>query len=276
MNSDAQQHRVKTTSISDYDWDPSISRCRSNTNTTRYGSVAFGEANLVRFMIAVFSMWFSKCFASRKTKFCNRSRKNIDLRLACLSGSIGSIFSLALDAVLSSSLLPCAFWPRCFLVGPITGYHFGRMLKRIEVWLIATWESPITPWSFLKIGGKHPLPILESGSFLCLWLAPLSSRWFKPPIFTWCAPTLPSLCIIGCLSPSFVHLFSFLIAIQSVSLCFTVGQCWSSRCNLIFNSLNHVGRVLNRFTRDIGCMDELLPAVFYYVITVIACFLYGV
>jgi hypothetical protein len=44
-----------------------------------------------------------------------------------------------------------------------------------------------------------------------------------------------------------------------------------------FNLIVHfdfLGRVLNRFTKDIGCMDEMLPSAFFDVITVSYLFIY--
>jgi len=37
---------------------------------------------------------------------------------------------------------------------------------------------------------------------------------------------------------------------------------------LLIISLNLSGRILNRFSKDIGCMDEMLPATFFDVITI--------
>jgi ABC-type multidrug transport system fused ATPase/permease subunit len=51
-------------------------------------------------------------------------------------------------------------------------------------------------------------------------------------------------------------------------------QLNSPNISIFIVHFDYLGRVLNRFTKDIGCMDEMLPSAFFDVITVSYLFLF--
>lgn len=117
---------------------------------------------------------------------------------------------------------------------------------------------------FHLIGGDRPIHLQGSTCLPFSSLAYLSSQWYEPFIISSCVCTLPSIYTIGCSNRSFVHRCSSMIEIQLVrfsSLRILLNQYFYKCCFI-------PGRVLNRFAKDIGCMDEMLPSAFFDVITV--------
>lgn len=118
---------------------------------------------------------------------------------------------------------------------------------------------------FLANGGKRQTHILEFMSLLSLSLAYSFSHLYAPYTISLCVCTLLFICITGCLNPSFVRPSFSLIEILSVIHHSMFNIFLKLTSNFKISSL---GRVLNRFAKDIGCMDELLPTALHDVITV--------
>ena len=71
-----------------------------------------------------------------------------------------------------------------------------------------------------------------------------------------CVLTLRGFCTIGCL-----HLYSVL-PYGSLTLILSVGYPFTAVLLSDYHDLYRLGRVLNRFSKDVGFLDDLLPFIF--------------